>query len=85
MDEKRKLLYAMDVVSEESPAYKEAEKELVRNLTFGDIHYSERVIKKFVPRDEELIEKMKSKVPIFREWLADFEKKHTNLYKGIAI
>ena len=80
MDEKRKLLYAMDVISEESPEYKEAERELVRNLTFGDIHYTERIIKKYVPRDDELIEKMKSKVPIFREWLYQFERKHLSQY-----
>ena len=80
MDEKRKLLYAMDVISDESPEYKAAEKELIRNLTFKDIHYTERVIKKYVPRDEELIEKMKSKVPIFREWLRKFEILHTSRY-----
>lgn len=80
MDEKRRLLYSMDVVSEESPAYLRAAAELERNLTFGDIDYRERVIKKPVIRDDELIEKMKSKVPIFRQFLADFDKKHMNQY-----
>lgn len=80
MDEKRRLLYSMDVISEESPEYLEAAAELERNLTFPDIDYRERVIKKIVHRDEELIEKMKAKVPIFRQWLADFDKKHMSQY-----
>ena len=85
MDEKRRLLYSMDVISEESPEYLKAAHELERNLTFGDIDYRERVIKKPVTRDDELIEKMKSKVPIFRQWLEDFEKKHLSLYKKQAV
>lgn len=79
-DEKRRLLYNMDVVSEESPAYLQAAAELERLLTFPDIHYTERVIKQPVERNEELIEKMKSKVPIFRQWLHDFDKKHMSQY-----
>ena len=79
-DEKRRLLYNMDVVSEESPAYVEAAKELEKLLTFQDIHYTERVIKQPVERNDDLIEKMKAKVPIFRQWLEDFEKKHMSQY-----
>lgn len=81
MAEKRKLLYAMNVISEESPEYLRASDELERLLTFPDIPMEERVIKKYVPRDEQLIEKMKAKVPIFREWLANFEQKHISLYQ----
>lgn len=80
MDEKRRLLYSMNVISDESPEYKEAESELVRQLTFQDIDYRERVIKKIVHRDEELIEKMKAKVPVFRQWLAEFHEKHMKQY-----
>ena len=85
MDEKRRLLYSMNVISEESPEYKEAERELVRNLTFQDIHYTERVIKKEVQRDDELIEKMKAKVPIFRQWLHDFDKMHMSQYPKMTL
>ena len=81
MEEKRRLLYSMNVISEESPEYKRAAAELEHLLTFPDIPEQERVIKKYVPRDEELIQKMKDKVPIFRQWLSDFEKKHLALYK----
>lgn len=80
MGEKRKLLYAMNVISEESPAYIRASEELERLLTFPDIPEQERVIKKTVPRDEDLIDRMKAKVPIFRQWLAEFEQKHLSLY-----
>lgn len=79
-EEKRRLLYAMDVISEDSPDYKRAAAELERMLTFSDIDYRERVIKKPVPRDEELIQKMKDKVPILRQWLQDFHTKHLNQY-----
>lgn len=81
MDEKRKLLYSMNVISEFSPEYLAAAAELEKLLTFPDIDYRERVIKQPVERDDVLIEKMKMKVPIFREWLARFEEKHMNQYK----
>ncbi len=80
LEEKRRLLYQMNVISELSPEYLEACEELERNLTFQDIAPEERVIKIPVQRNDELIEKMKSKVPVFRQWLSDFEKKHLSLY-----
>jgi len=80
MDEKRRLLYSMNVVTEESKEYVEAAAELEKLLTFPDIDYRERVIKQPVVRDNEMIEKMKAKVPIMRQWLADFEIKHMNQY-----
>lgn len=78
--EKRKLLYSMNVISEESPEYLRAAAELEKLMIFDDIDYRERVIKVPVPRNDELITKMKSKVPIFRQWLSDFDKKHMALY-----
>lgn len=81
MDEKRKLLYNMNVATEESPEYIKAAAELDRLLTFKDIPREERVIKQPVERDDVLIEKMKMKVPIFRNWLAEFEQKHLNQYR----
>jgi len=78
--EKRKLLYSMNVISEFSPDYVKACEELVKNLTFPDIPEQERLIKITVPRDEELIQKMKDKVPVMREWLKNFHERHMNLY-----
>jgi len=78
--EKRSLLWKMDVSTELNPDYIEAAKELEHLMIFEDIPIQERLIKIPVPRDEKLIEKMKAKVPLFREWLSNFEKKHTSLY-----
>lgn len=78
--EKYRLLRSMNVISEDSPAYKKAEAELIKNLTFPDIPPQERLIKIPVERDDELIQKMKSRVPIFRQWLSDFEKNHLSRY-----
>lgn len=78
--EKKALLWKMNVISEESPEYKRAAAELERLMVFDDIDYRERVIKKTVERNDELIAKMKAKVPIFRNWLQDFHKMHMNQY-----
>lgn len=80
LSEKRRLLYSMDVVSEESPSYVKAAKELERLMIFDDISPEERIIKIPVPKNDELIEKMKNKVPKLREWLYNFEKKHISMY-----
>ncbi len=74
-------LSSMNVVSEESPEYIEAAEELEKLLTFPDIDYRERVIKQPIQRNDELIEKMKAKVPIMRNWLAEFEKIHMKMYQ----
>lgn len=78
--EKQKLLWKMNVISEFSPEYISASKELERLMIFEDIDYRERVIKIPVKKDEELIQKMKNKVPILRQWLKDFHEKHMNQY-----
>lgn len=85
LSEKRRLLYSMDVVTEESPAYVKAAKELEKMMIFDDIPPHERIIKINVPKNEELIEKMKNKVPKLREWLYNFEKKHLSLYSKYTI
>lgn len=72
----KKLNVATEYSIEAIPAMMEVE----LNMRFEDIPMQERVIKTPVDRDDELIEKMKSKVPIFRQWLADFEKKHKSQY-----
>ena len=78
--EKRSLLFKMNVATEYAPEYLEAAKELEKNMIFEDIDYRERVIKINVPRDDELIEKMKAKVPKMRTWLKNFHEKHMKLY-----
>jgi len=78
--EKKALLWKMNVISELSPEYLKACEELERLMVFEDIDYRERVIVQPVQRDEELIQKMKDKVPILRSWLQSFHEKHMNLY-----
>lgn len=79
--EKRSLLFKMNVATEYAPEYIKAAEELEYLMVFNDIPPEERVIKIPIPRDEELIEKMKAKVPRLREWLHEFHKKHKSLYK----
>lgn len=74
------LLKRLDVATEYSPEAIDAVKELKSNMIYEDIDYRERVIKIPVQRDEELIQKMKDKVPVLRQWLQNFHEKHMNLY-----
>lgn len=78
--EKRNLLFRMNVATEFAPEYLKAAEELEKLMVFEDIDYRERVIKIEVPKDEELITRMKEKVPKLRQWLQDFHEKHMNLY-----
>ena len=79
-DEKRRLLFSMNVATDLSPEYLQAAADLEKLLTFPDIDYRERVIKQEVRRDDELIAKMRAKAPKMREWLKEFHEKHMNLY-----
>lgn len=79
-DEKRKLLFSMNVATELSPEYIKAAEELERLLTFPDIDYRERVIKQVVYRDDEIIAKMRAKAPIMRQWLQEFHELHMKQY-----
>ena len=78
--EKRKLLFSMNVATEFSPEYIKASEELTKLMVFDDIPPQERVIVQRVPRNDELIEKMKSKVSILRNWLQEFHNRHMALY-----
>lgn len=79
-DEKRRLLFSMNVATDLSPEYLEAAAELEKRLTFPDIDYRERVIKQVVYRDDAIIAKMREKVPKMRTWLQKFHEKHMNHY-----
>ena len=80
LDEQRKLLYRINVATEEAPESEEAAAEMENLMIFEDIDYRERIISKKVTRNDELIAKMKAKVPLFRTWLAEFEQKHMSQY-----
>jgi hypothetical protein len=80
--EKKKLLYSMNVATEENPDYLEAAAGLEINMIYPDIDLSERILIFPVERDEEVIEKMKQKVTKAREFLMDFEQKHLSFNEG---
>jgi hypothetical protein len=77
-NELKKLLWNMDVVSEESPEYKLAAQEVYKNMVFDDIPEEERVIHLPVERNEEIIQQMPGKVAKAREFLQFFSEKHKN-------
>ncbi len=80
-NELKSLLYRMDVISEESPAYQIASKELIKNMIFDDIPPEERVISIEIPKNDEIISQMPEKVQKARQFLQQFHEKHMNLYK----
>lgn len=69
MDEKRKLLYKMGVISEEDKNYQEACEEIDRSMIFDDIPMEERVIEFPIERDDAAIEQMFEKVKKARQFL----------------
>ncbi len=74
--EKYNLFNRMEVVTEENPAYRAAEAQLRKNLTFGDMPLADRRLKFTVHRDDQLIEKIYRQVEKCREYLYEIEKKH---------
>ena len=79
--ERKKLLYQMNVISEESPEYIEAAAGMEINLIYPDIPIQEKVLIYPVDRDDDVIEKMQQKVGKARRFLIEFEEKHLNFNK----
>ena len=79
--EKKKLLYQMNVISEESPEYLEAAAGLEINMIYPDLPVKEKVLIFPVERNDEVILSMEKKVVKAREFLAYFEEKHLNFNK----
>lgn len=75
-EEKFYLLKRFDVISDEDPRYKEAEKELVNNMTFDDIPMESRRLKFTVERDDEAIERIYKRVKLCREYLTLLQELH---------
>lgn len=83
-DELKRLQFDMNIIWDQDPKYLAAANEIIRNMTFGDIPHEERVIKKVVDRDESKIQRMRAKVPLFRDWLEWFENLHLKGKKTIS-
>ena len=84
-NELQRLLWSLDVASDEADEYKIAAAELKRNLTFGDVPMSERLIIKKVDRDEEVIAKIPGKVAKAREYLAYLDEMHTKMGQSLLV
>jgi len=76
-DEKRKLMYKMNVATDENPEYLQACDEIDLNMNFDDI--PNRVIEFEVKRNDEDIEKMYSKIKKARIYLTELETQLENL------
>jgi len=79
--EKKSLLYKMNVISEESPEYVKEALKLEYNMTFSDIPTSERILIFPIERNEDDILRIQTKVEKAREYLQTIEDLHTNFNK----
>ena len=85
--ERQKLLYQMNVATEDATEYKEAVKQMEFQLTFKDIPLSQRLIIKKSVRDEEIISQIPEKVRRARKFLQLLDENHekmANFVSGIA-
>jgi hypothetical protein len=84
-DASDRLLRRMNVISELSPEFIKAQKELYNNMTFDDIPLNERRLLFTVERNDEDIEKARKRVVQCREYLAEFEKMHLESSKILSL
>ncbi len=75
-NEKRSLLYRMNVATEENAEYKLAAQILEKNRIFDDIPIEERIFNIDIPRDENIIKQIPAKVQKARDFLNYFQNKH---------
>lgn len=79
-----RLLWKMtnngEIATEYAPEYLYEVEKLKKKFLYDHYPPEERVFKQKVERDEELIQRMKDKVPFLREWLAKHHQFHMNQY-----
>lgn len=83
--EKKSLLYKMNVISDESPEYVLEAAKLELNMMFDDIDQKERLLLFPVHRNDEDIELIKEKVSKARVFLESIEETHLNFNNGKGI
>lgn len=83
--EKKSLLYKMNVISEESPEYVLEAAKLELNMMFDDIDQKERLLLFPVHRNDDDIELIKEKVAKARVFLESIEETHLNFNNGKGI
>ena len=72
-DEKRKLMYKMNVATDEAPEYVKACEDLERSMTYDDIPLSNRIIEFQIDRDDKAILRMYDKITRARQYLNDLD------------
>ena len=77
--EKKKIFYALNAATEDSPEYKRQIEKLENCMTFDEVPIRERVVRFPVQRDEDLIAKIYNRVEQCRKWLEEFDEMHSNL------
>lgn len=82
-DEKRRLFHKMNVLTDENPVYKEACVLLEASMTFGDIPMRERIIEFELERNDDLINSVYRRVPLWRKFLNEFAG-HEQLKLAVA-
>ena len=81
-DYRRKLMYRMNVISDQSPEYLTACAEMERSMYFGHIPPKLRVFKKIVePFTQFDRQKVYDKVKVCRQWLFTFDEMYQKLNK----
>lgn len=79
-DYRRKLMYRMNVISDQSPEYLAAVAEMERSMYFGAIPRHQRVFKKkVVPFSDIIRQQLYDKVKVCREWLFNFDEMYKKL------
>jgi hypothetical protein len=72
-DEKRKLMYKMGCLSQESPEYVEACEELEKSMIYDDIPLKERLIEFEIERDNEAIKSLYERIKKARAYLKELD------------
>ena len=80
--EKRRIFYAINPATEEDPYYKKQISRVEFNMTFDEIPIRERILRFPIPRNEEFIQRVYSKISECRKWLNEFDNIFTNLNKN---
>lgn len=77
--EKKRLFYALNAATEDSPEYVKQVSKLENNMTFDEIPINERVVRFTEEYDEQLINKVYKRIDQCRNWLKEFDTMHANL------
>lgn len=86
LEYKRKLLFKMNVISEESPAFKKVWAKFEKSMLFDRIPPQMRVCKVPVePFSESRRQQIYDRVKVCRDWLWRFDEKYQKLNQSVAI